>query len=56
VLNRLAVVQLEDLRDGIERWRPHADRLALCVPWYGMAEEEQVEVFRQVLRSLERIS
>jgi probable F420-dependent oxidoreductase len=56
VLNQLAVAQLEDLRNAIECWAPRADRLTLCVPWYGIAEDEQVEIFRQVLRSLERTS
>jgi probable F420-dependent oxidoreductase len=54
VLNHLAVVLLEDLTNGIERWAPHADRLTLCVPWYGITADEQVEIFHQVLRSLER--
>jgi probable F420-dependent oxidoreductase len=56
VLNHLAVVQLEDLNNGIKRWGPRADRLTLCVPWYGIAEDEQVKIFRQVLRSIEGIS
>jgi probable F420-dependent oxidoreductase len=53
VLNQLAAVQLEDLRTGIEHWGQHADRLTLCVPWYGVDPDEQVVIFRQVLKSLE---
>ncbi len=53
VLDLLAVVRLEDLAAGITRWAPHADRLALSVPWYGVSPEEQTAMFRQLLRSLE---
>lgn len=55
VLDQLAVSRLEELTIGIARWGPRADRLALCVPWYGIAVSEQVEFFRQVLSILERM-
>jgi probable F420-dependent oxidoreductase len=55
VLDQLAVSLLEDVTSGIGRWGPRADRLTLCVPWYGIAIGEQVQIFRQVLSSLERM-
>jgi probable F420-dependent oxidoreductase len=55
VLDQLAVSQLQDVTSAIRRWGQRADRLTLCVPWYGIAEGEQVEIFRQVLNSLERM-
>jgi predicted short-subunit dehydrogenase-like oxidoreductase (DUF2520 family) len=55
-LDQLAVVQLDDLRKGIERWGRHADRLTLCVPWYGVDGDEQIAIFHEVLRSLEVVS
>jgi alkanesulfonate monooxygenase SsuD/methylene tetrahydromethanopterin reductase-like flavin-dependent oxidoreductase (luciferase family) len=53
--DQLAVSLLEDVTSGIGRWGPRADRMTLCVPWYGIAIGEQVEIFRQVLSSLERM-
>ena len=55
VLDLLAVVELEDLAAGVKRWAPHADRLALSVPWYGLPEEEQLAIFRRLLAELERV-
>jgi probable F420-dependent oxidoreductase len=55
VLDRLAVSLLDDLPSGIARWGRRADRLTLCVPWYGITAEEQVEIARQVLTSLEKM-
>jgi probable F420-dependent oxidoreductase len=55
VLDLLAVVTLEDLPAGIRRWAPHADRLALSVPWFGIPDAQQVEIFRGVLGALERL-
>ncbi|HVD00476.1 MAG TPA: LLM class flavin-dependent oxidoreductase [Candidatus Dormibacteraeota bacterium] len=55
VLDLLAVVTLEDLPAGIRRWAPHADRLALSVPWFGIPDAQQVEIFRGVLAALERL-
>ena len=54
VLDLLAVSLLEDLTSGIGRWGSRADRLALCVPWFGITADEQVRIFRQVLNRLER--
>lgn len=55
VLDLLAVTSLEDLAVGVRRWASHADRLALSVPWYGIPDDEQVALFREVLRALERL-
>jgi len=43
------------LPSGIARWGRRADRLTLCVPWYGITADEQVEIARQVLTSLEKM-
>src|SRR5437016_13847595 len=45
-LDRLGVIVGDDvaaIRKGIQRWRPHADRLSLSVPWFGIDAEEQLE-------------
>jgi probable F420-dependent oxidoreductase len=55
VLDLLAVATLDDLAAGVARWTPHADRLALSVPWYGIPDTEQVAIFRQLLKELERL-
>jgi hypothetical protein len=39
----------------VTRWAAHADRLALSVPWYGIPDAEQVEIFRRLLGELERL-
>ncbi len=56
VLDLLAVVQLEDLAAGVRRWAPHADRLALSVPWYGVDIAEQTVIYRQLLEALSRLA
>jgi len=55
VLDLLAVAALEDLPAGVRRWAPHADRLALSVPWFGIPDDQQVAIFRGVLDALERL-
>ena len=55
VLDLLAAVTLDDVAAGIRRWAPHADRLALSVPWYGVEEAEQLATYRGLLSELERI-
>ena len=55
VLDLLAAVTLDDLAAGVRRWAPHADRLALSVPWYGVDEAEQLETYRRLLSGLERL-
>ena len=52
VLDLLAVTELEGLAESVRRWAPHVDRLALSVPWYGVADAEQVLIFQQLLRTL----
>ena len=55
VLDLLAVVTLDDLAAGVARWAAHADRLALSVPWYGIPDSEQVDIFRRLLGELARL-
>jgi probable F420-dependent oxidoreductase len=55
ILDLLAVTTLEDLAASVARWAEHADRLALSVPWYGIPDEEQVAIFQELLKSLERV-
>jgi probable F420-dependent oxidoreductase len=40
------------LRRGLERWRPHADRVSLSVPWFGMNDSEQAEAFDRLLKGV----
>jgi probable F420-dependent oxidoreductase len=55
VLDLLAVTTVEDLEGAVRRWAPHADRLALSVPWFGIPDDQQAEIFREVLKALERL-
>jgi hypothetical protein len=55
VLDLLAVTTLDDLAAAVRRWAPHADRLALSVPWYGVDVPAQVAIYRDVLAALERL-
>jgi probable F420-dependent oxidoreductase len=55
VLDLLAVVTLEELAAGVRRWAPHADRLALSVPWYGVEAADQLAIYRDLLSALERL-
>ena len=55
VLDSLAVATLDDLGGAVRRWAPHADRLALSVPWYGIPEPDQVATFRSLLAALQKL-
>jgi probable F420-dependent oxidoreductase len=55
VLDLLAVITLEELAAGVRRWAPHADRLALSVPWYGVEAADQLAIYRDLLSALERL-
>jgi probable F420-dependent oxidoreductase len=54
VLDLLGVGLIEALPAVVERWSPHAERIALGVVWYGVAHEQQVADFRAVLTMLSR--
>ena len=59
LLDRLGVVIGDDpetLEAGLRRWRPHADRISLSVPWFGIEHEEQVGLFERLLRSLREMN
>src|SRR5919201_2749411 len=43
LIDILGVVVGDEIEDALERWRPHADRIALGVPWYGMDAPAQLE-------------
>jgi probable F420-dependent oxidoreductase len=54
-LDLLGVIVGDDvaaIRQGIERWGPHADRLSLSVPWFGIDAPEQL---RQAERLIELV-
>ena len=55
VLDHLGTVVLEDLEETLARWRPHADRIALSVPWFGVDDAEQVSIYRDLDRIARRI-
>ncbi len=55
VLDQLAVTLLDDLEAGLRRWRAHADTVGLSVAWYGLDHVQQVALFRDVLRAIERL-
>ena len=51
-LDLLAVIVGDDVaavREGIERWRPHADRLSLSVPWFGIEADEQLRLAERLI-------
>ena len=55
-LDLLGVIVAENadaLGEGIERWRPLADRLSLSVPWFGIDSAEQL---RQAERLIELVA
>ena len=57
-LDRLGVIVGGDsnsLRAGLERWRPHADRISLSVPWFGPKPEEQLAQTERMLREIVRL-
>jgi probable F420-dependent oxidoreductase len=55
VLDRLGAGLIDDLPAVVDRWSPHAERLALGVVWYGVEHDAQVAAFRDVLRAVERL-
>ena len=55
VMDHLGTVVLENLEETLARWRPHADRIALSVPWFGVDDAEQVSIYRDLLARLERL-
>lgn len=54
-LDQLGVAVIDDLAGRIRLWSAHADVIGLTVPWYGLDAAEQVALFRDVLRALERM-
>jgi probable F420-dependent oxidoreductase len=55
LLDHLGVIVDDDtgsLRRGLERWRPHADRISLSVPWFGMTDSDQGEAFERLLKGV----
>ena len=54
-LDQLGVAVLDDLPGRMRLWTAHADGIGLTVPWYGLDRAEQVALFRDVLRALERM-
>ena len=50
-----AVVTDSDLAGGLRRWSPHADRLSLSVPWFGMKDDEQLAAAHQLVDALEAL-
>ncbi len=55
VMDHLGTVVLENLEETLARWRPHADRIALSVPWFGVDDAEQMSIYRDLLARLERL-
>jgi hypothetical protein len=58
LLDRLAIVigaDPESLGAALERWRPHAERLSLSVPWFGTDQAEQAAHFERVLQGLAKL-
>lgn len=55
VLDQLAATTLDDLAAAFARWSAHADEVGLTVPWYGMDHAAQVALYRDLLRSLDRV-
>lgn len=55
VLDQLAVTLIDDLPASLSRWRAHADEVGLTVAWYGLDHAQQIALFRDVLRAIERL-
>jgi probable F420-dependent oxidoreductase len=58
LLDHLGVIvgdDLESLRDGLDRWRPYADRISLSVPWFGMDDAEQGDALGRLLVNLREL-
>ena len=54
-LDQLGVAVIDDLPARVRLWSAHADVIGLTVPWYGLDRAAQVDLFRDVLRALERM-
>ena len=54
-LDQLGVAVLDELPERVRRWSAHADAIGLTVPWYGLDRADQVALFRDVLRTLQRM-
>lgn len=54
-LDLLAVIVGDDLENGLEPWRGVADRLTLSVPWFGVADDEQLRLIDQLLDRVSRL-
>jgi probable F420-dependent oxidoreductase len=54
-LDQLGVAVIDDLPERVRLWSAHADVIGLTVPWYGLDRAAQVDLFRDVLRALERL-
>jgi probable F420-dependent oxidoreductase len=52
LVDLLGVVIGDEIEPALERWRPHVDRIALGVPWYGMDARAQLEHCRKLIRRL----
>jgi hypothetical protein len=51
-LDLLGVIVGDDaaaIRQGLARWRPHADRLSLSVPWFGVDSDRQLELAERLI-------
>jgi probable F420-dependent oxidoreductase len=56
LVDLLGVVIGDDVEPALERWGPHADRIALGVPWYGMEAQAQLEHCRRLIGTLARLN
>ncbi len=54
-LDQLGVAVLDDLPERMHLWTAHADAIGLTVPWFGLDQNAQVALFRDVLRALGRM-
>src|SRR3989475_3421540 len=54
-LDQLGVAVLDDLAERVRHWSTHADAIGLTVPWYGLDRDDQIALFRDVLRALKRM-
>ena len=56
LVDLLGVVVGDAIEPALERWRPHADRIALGVPWYGMDASAQLEHCRWLISRLRSLT
>jgi probable F420-dependent oxidoreductase len=55
LVDLLGVVIGDAIEPALERWGPHADRIALGVPWYGMDAAAQLEHCRWLIAHLRAV-